>query len=102
MADCLSGWVYPAGKAWMTICMHHDAEETAEANGITEVERFLEEGEDKCFLVKGSRAEQAQVREAKVQAVEAQITEEEMIRAIKGVQSVLREHWSEHYAKSDH
>ena len=31
VGDCLSRWAYPAGKAWMVISMHGDAEETAEA-----------------------------------------------------------------------
>ena len=28
VADCLSRWAYPAGKAWMDISSHGDAEET--------------------------------------------------------------------------
>ena len=31
VADCLSRWAYPAGKAWMDISNHGDAEETEEA-----------------------------------------------------------------------
>ena len=61
VADCLSRWAYPAGKAWMDISMHGDAEETAEAMRIIQAERLLEEGEAKCFVVMGSRAELAQV-----------------------------------------
>ena len=102
VADCLSRRAYPAGKAWMDISMHGDAEETAEAKLIIEAERLLEEGEAKCFVVMGSRAELAQVRDAKVQAVEAQMKEEDMVRAIEGVQSVLMEDWSEDYATLDH
>ena len=60
-ADSLSRWAYPAGKAWMDISMHRDAEETAEAKRIIEAERLLEEGEAKCFVVMGSRTELAQV-----------------------------------------
>ena len=85
----------------MDISMHGDAEETAEAKRIIEAERLLEEGEAKCFVVMGSRAELAQVRDAKVQAVEAQM-KEDMVRAIEGVQSVLMEYWSDDYANSDH
>ena len=102
VADCLSHWAYPARKAWMDISMHGDAEETADAKIIIEGERLLEEGEAKCFVVMGSRAELGDVRHAKVQAVEAQMREEDMIRAIEGVQSVLMEDWSKDYANSDH
>ena len=102
VADCLSRWAYPAGKAWMDICMHGDAEENAEAKRIIEAERVLEECEVKCFVVMGFRAELAQVPDAKVQAVEAQMKEEDMVRAIEGVQRVLIEDWSDDYANSDH
>ena len=102
VADCLSRWAYPAGKAWMDISMHGDAEETAEAKRIIEAERLLEEGKAKCFVVMGSRVELAQVRDAKVQAVEAQMKGEDMVRAIEGVQSALMEDWSDDYANSDH
>ena len=102
VADCLSRWAYPAGKAWMDNFMHGDAKETAEAKRIIEAERLLEEGEAKCFVVMGSRPELAQVRDAKVQAVEAEMNEGDMVRAIEGVQSVLMEDWSDDYANSDH
>ena len=102
VADCLSRWDYSAGKALMDISMHGDAEETAEAKRIIEAERLLEEGEAKCFVVKGSRAELAQVQDAKVQAVEMQTEEKDMVRAIEGVQSVLMEDWSDDCANSDH
>ena len=102
VADCLSHWAYPAGKAWMDISMYGDAEETAEAKRIIEAECLLEEGEAKCFVVMGSRAELAQVRDAKVQAVEAQMKEEDIVRAIEGVQLILMEDWSDSYANSDH
>ena len=62
----------------------------------------LEEGKAKCFVVMESRAELAQVRDAKVQAVEAQVKQEDMVRAIEGVHSVLMEVCSEVYANSDH
>ena len=65
VADCLSRWAYPAGKAWMDISMHGNAEETAEAKRILEAQRRPEEGEAKCFVGMGSRAELAQVRDAK-------------------------------------
>ena len=44
----------------------------------------------------------AQVRHAKVQAVEAQMKEAGMVQAIEGVQSVLMQDWSNDYANSDH
>ena len=61
MADCLSRWAYPARKAWTDISMHGDAEETAEAKRFIEGERLLEEGDAKCFVGMGSRAELAQI-----------------------------------------
>ena len=86
----------------MDISMHGDAEETAEDKRIIKAERLLEKVEAKCFLVMGSRAELAQARDARVQVVEAQIKQEDMVRAIEGVQSVLMEDWSNDYANSDH
>ena len=56
--------------------MHGDAEETAEAKRILEAQRLLEEGEAKYFVVMGSRAELAPVRDAKVQAVVVPIKKE--------------------------
>ena len=50
----------------------------------------------------GPSAELAQVRDTKVQALEAQTVEEAMVRAIEGVQSVSMEDWSDGYATSDH
>ena len=73
MADCLSGWAYLARKAWMNISMHGHGNETTEAKRIIGAERLLEEGQAKCFVVMGSRADLAQVRDAKVQAVAAQM-----------------------------
>ena len=43
MADCLSRWAYFAGKAWMDISSHGDAEETEEAKGIIEMEEAMEQ-----------------------------------------------------------
>ena len=61
VADHLSHWAYPAGKAWMDISTHGDAGETAGAKRIIEAERLLEEGEAKCFVAMGSCAALAQV-----------------------------------------
>ena len=102
VADCLSPWAYLARKAWMDMSMHGDAEKTAEAKCIIQAERLLEEGEAKCFVVMGSSSELAQVGEAKVQAGEAQMMEEDMVRAIEGVQSVFLEYLSDDYANSGH
>ena len=44
-----------------------------EAKCIIEAEYLLEEGEAKCFVVIRSHAELAQLREAKVQALKAQM-----------------------------
>ena len=102
VADCLSRGAYPAGKAWIDISTHGNAKETAEAKRIIDAERFSEEGEAKCFVVMGSRTELAQAREAKVQALEAQLMEEGMVRAIEGVQSVSMNDWSDVYANLYH
>ena len=64
VADCLSRWAYPAGKAWMDISSHGDAEETEEAKRIIELEKAMEEGDTKCFVVMASKAELSQRRMA--------------------------------------
>ena len=102
MGVYLSRWAYPAGKASIDISMHGNAEHTAEASHIIEAGRLLEEGEAKCFVVMGAHPEFAHVRDAKVQAVEAEMKEEDMLRHIEGVPSVLMEDWSNDYANSDH
>ena len=43
VADCLSRWTYPAGKAWMDISSHGDVEETEEAKRIIEMEKAMEQ-----------------------------------------------------------
>ena len=50
----------------------------------------------------GSSAEVAQVRDAKVQAVEARIKEEDIVRAIEGVQLILMEDWFDDSAQPDY
>ena len=59
MADCLSRWAYPAGKAWMDICSHGDAEETEEAERIIEMEKAMEQEGVKCFVVMANRTDLA-------------------------------------------
>ena len=39
VADCLSRWAYPAGKAWMDISSHGVAEETEEASASSGLRR---------------------------------------------------------------
>ena len=51
VADCLSSWAYPTGKAWMDISSHGDAEETEEAKRIIEMEKAMEQEGVKCFVV---------------------------------------------------
>ena len=41
VADCLSRWAYLAGKAWMDISSHGDADETEEAKRIFEMEKAM-------------------------------------------------------------
>ena len=43
VADCLSRWAYPAGKAWMDISSHGDAEETKEAKRIIGMEKAMKQ-----------------------------------------------------------
>ena len=43
VADCLSRWAYPAGKAWMDISSHGDNEETEEAKRIIKMEKAMEQ-----------------------------------------------------------
>ena len=50
----------------MDISSHGDAEETEEAKGIIEVEKAVEEGDTKCFVVMASKAELSQRRDARV------------------------------------
>ena len=64
VADCLSRWAYPAGKGWMDISSHGDAEETEEAKRIIEVEKAIVKGDTKCFVVIAFKAELSQRRDA--------------------------------------
>ena len=61
MADCLSRWAYPAGKAWMDISSHGDAEETQEAKRIIEMEKAMEQEGVKCFVVMANRTDVAKL-----------------------------------------
>ena len=82
--------------------MHGDVEETMEGKCISEAECVLEEGEAKCSVMLPSSAELAEILDAKVQALAAQIMEKDLVRAIQGGQWVLMHDWSDDYANSDH
>ena len=69
VADCLSRWAYPAGKAWMDISSYGDAEETEEATRIIELKKAIAEGDTKCFVVMASKAELSQRRDARVRVL---------------------------------
>ena len=69
VADCLSRWAYPAGKAWMDISSHGDAEEMEEAKRIIELEKAMEEGDTKCSVVMASKAELSQRRDFQVRVL---------------------------------
>ena len=65
VADCVSRWASPAGKAWMDISSHGDAEEAEEANCIIELEKAMEEGDTKCFAVMAPKPQLSQQRDAR-------------------------------------
>ena len=69
VADCLSRWAYPAGKAWMDISSHGDAEETEEAKRIIEMDKAMEQERVKCFVVMTNRTDLAKFRGFRVQAI---------------------------------
>ena len=102
MADCLSRWAYPAGKAWMDISSHGDAEETGEAKRIIEMEKAMEQEGVKCFVVMANRTDLAKFRGARVQAIQEETLEQWMVAPVEVVRSVLTEDWSDDYAASDH
>ena len=66
VGDGLSRQAYPASKAWMDISSRGDAEETEEAKRIIELEKAIEEGNTKCFVVMASKAELSQGQDAVV------------------------------------
>ena len=102
VADCLSRWAYPAGKAWVDISGHRDAEETEEAKHIIELEKAMEEGYTKCFVVMASKAKLSQRRDARVRVLTEETLEECLMAPIEYVELVLMEDWSEDYAASEH
>ena len=102
VADCLSRWAYPAGKAWMDISSHGDAEETEEAKRIIEMEKAMEQEGVKCFVVMANRTDLAKFRGACVQGIREETLEQWMVAPVELVRSVLTEDWSDDYAASDH
>ena len=102
VADCLSRWAYPAGKAWMDISSHGDAEETEEAKCIIEMEKVMEQEGVKCFVVMANRTDLAKFRGARVQAIREETLVQWMVAPVELVRSVLTEDWSDDYAASEH
>ena len=102
MADCLSPWAYPAGKAWMEISSHGDAEETEVAKRIIEMKKAMEQEGVKCFVVMANCTDLAKFRGARVQAIREKTLEQWMVAPVELVRSVLTEDWSDGYAASEH
>ena len=102
VADCLSRWAYPAGKAWMDISSHGDAEETEEAKRIIEMEKAMEQEGVRCFVVMANRTDLAKFRGARVQAIREETLEQWMVAPVELVRSVLTEDLSDDYAASEH
>ena len=102
VADCLSRWAYPAGKAWMDISSHGDAEETEEAKRIIEMEKAMEQEGVKCFVVMANRTDLAKFRDARAQAIREETLEQWMVAPVELVRSVLTEDWSDDYTASEH
>ena len=102
VADCLSRWAYPAGKAWMDISSHGDAGETEEAKRIIEMEKAMEQEGVKCFVVMANRTDLAKFRGARVKAIPEEALEQLMVAHVELVRSVLTVDWSDDYAASDH
>ena len=102
VVDCLSRWAYPAGKAWMDISSHGDAEETEEAKRIIKMEKAMEQEGVKCFVVMANRTDLAKFRGARVQAFREETLEQWMVAPVELVRAVLTEDWSDDYAASEH
>ena len=102
VADCLSRWAYPAGKAWMDISSHGDAEETEEAKRIIEMEKAMEQEGVKCFVVMANCTDLAKFWGARVEAIREETLNQWMVAPVELVRSVLTEDWSDDYAASEH
>ena len=86
----------------MDISSHGDAEETEEAKRIIELEKVMEEGDTKCFVVMASKAELSQRGDARLRVLTEETLEECLMAPIEYVESVLMEDWAEDYAASEH
>ena len=89
MADCLSCWAYPAGKAWMDISSHGDTEETRETERIIDTEKAMEYEGVKCFVVMTKCTHLAKLRGAGVQAIGFETLDQWMVAPVELVKSVL-------------
>ena len=101
VADCLSCWAYPAGKALMEISSHENAGETEGAKRIIQLEKATEEGDIKCLVLMASKAELSQRRDARVSILMEETLEECLMAPIEYVESVLLQELSEDYATSE-
>ena len=97
VADSLSRWAYPAGKAWMDISSHGDSEDTEEAKRIIGMGKAMEQEGVKCFVVMANRTDLAKLRGARVQAIREETLEQWMVAPVE-----LTEDWSVDYAASEH
>ena len=86
----------------MDISSHGDAEETKEAKRIIELEKAMEEGNTKCFVVMASKAGSSQRRDSRVRVLTEETLEECLMAPIEYMESVLMEDWAEDYAASEH
>ena len=102
VADCLGRLACLAGRAWMDISSHGDAEDTEQAKCIIEFEKAMEEGDTKYFVVMASKAELSQPRDARVRVLMEETLEESLMAPIEYVKSVFMEECSEDYAASEH
>ena len=86
----------------MDISSREDAEKTEEAKRIIELEKAMEEGDTKCFVVMASKAELSRRQDAQVQVLTEETLEECLVAPIEHPESVLMEDWLEDYAASEH
>ena len=98
VADCLSRWAYPASKGMTDVSAHGDGAETAEAEGIIEMERLMEEEGVKCFVVMAADAPlgRRMGRAVRVLAPEGAESDKHLFP-----ESCLQDDWTDDYAKSE-
>ena len=102
VADCLSCWGYPSGKAWMDISRHGDAEEGEEAKRIIEHEKAMDKGDRKCSVLISSKVDLSRRQDARVRVLKEETLEEDLMAPIDYVEPLLMEDWSEDYVASEH